>query len=122
MNAKPFLHIALLINFLIVITSCHPKEEFDISSTLKFSTDSIFIDTSFTTVTTITRVINIYNNSSLPVLIEKFLGNGSNSMFRFNIDGEPGPVVEDIEIMAHDSLFLFLNATIDLMMRIHLYH
>jgi len=34
-------------------------------------------------------------------------------MFRFNIDGEPGPVVEDIEIMAHDSLFLFLNATID---------
>ena len=42
-------------------------------------------------------MINIYNNSSLPVLIEKFLGNGSNSMFRFNIDGEPGPVVEDMK-------------------------
>ena len=114
MIQKPFLNIVILINFLIIITSCHPKEEYDTSSSLKFSTDSVFIDTSFTTVTTITRVINIYNNSSLPILIEKvFLGNGNNSMFRFNIDGEPGPVVEDIEIMAHDSLFLFLNATID---------
>ncbi len=114
MKNKLIIHILVIINFFLIITSCHPKEEFDKNSLLKFSTDSIFIDTSFTTVTTITRVINIYNYSSMPILIDKvYLANGSNSMFRFNIDGEPGPVVEDIEIMAQDSLFLFLNATID---------
>lgn len=108
------IYLTILLLFILLIISCHPEREYDRYSLLKFSSDSVFIDTSFATVTTITRIIKVYNTSSKPILIDKvYLSNGSNSMFRFNIDGEPGPIVIDLEIDAKDSLFLFINATID---------
>lgn len=39
-----------------------------------------------------------------------FLAGGDKSTFRLNVDGEPGTRFDDIEIRAHDSIFVFVEA------------
>lgn len=81
---------------------------------LGFSTDSILFDTVFAQVGSTTKTFRIYNNESQPMNISKVsLGGGTNSQFRINVDGISGTSLSDIDILAGDSLYVFVQVTVN---------
>lgn len=110
---KPLCIIAALVA--VLAYSCNNREwNDDPNFELKFSSDTIFFDTIFTSIGTCTYNIKIYNTSNKPVNIKQIiLKNGEASPFRINVDGVSGTTFNDVEIYANDSLFLFAKATID---------
>jgi hypothetical protein len=42
------------------------------------------------------------------------LGEGENSRYRLNVDGLAGRVFEDVELLANDSMFIFIETTLDI--------
>ncbi|MBK9735613.1 MAG: hypothetical protein IPO92_11850 [Saprospiraceae bacterium] len=67
----------------------------------------------FTSLGSSTRFIKIFNPKSEPILINVTLKNQNNSFFRINADGIKGPIIEDLEINAKDSIYIFVEVTID---------
>jgi len=81
---------------------------------LEFSEDTVHFDTVFTTVGSITLPLKLYNNYTEALLIENIqLQGGDASQFRINVDGESGINFSQIEIPANDSLYLFIEVTVD---------
>ena len=81
---------------------------------LDLSTKSILFDTVFTTVGSTTKYFKVYNKHDQPIKISSIrLGGGSNSNFRINVDGTPGIQLNDIEIAAKDSAFVFVEVTVN---------
>jgi len=84
------------------------------SGNLAFSRDTIFLDTVFTNTSSSTRTLKIFNKSSNNITIPNIqLGRGENSFYRLNVDGIDGKSFENIDILAKDSIFIFIEATID---------
>lgn len=113
-NTIPFLVIAS--SLLILLFSCKKEDDIitDPSARLEFSTDSVSFDTVFTTVGSFTKQLKVYNRNNKKIRISNIsLANGSSSLFRMNVDGIPGTSVNDIEINADDSLFVFIKVTVD---------
>ena len=102
-----------LLTFLL-FNSCK-KEEFETGQAdLRFSVDTIIFDTVFTTVGSATQVFQVYNNGNKDLIISSIrLANGDNSNFRLNVDGLPGKSFSNVEIGANDSLFIFVEVTVD---------
>lgn len=86
----------------------------DPDAVLRFSDDTVHFDTVFTTVGSITLPLKIFNdyNTSLEVSNISIAG-GEASQFRLNVDGEPGSSFSTIEVPPHDSLYLFIEVTVD---------
>jgi hypothetical protein len=85
----------------------------DISNKLEFSQDSLRFDTLFSETGSTTAWITLRNKSSQPMRIQTVrLRNNGTDGFRLNLDGEPGTRFEQVEIPAHDSMFLFVSVTV----------
>ena len=109
---KP-LHVFLLIAAFII--SCK-KESFIRSGNAKLSTstDTLAFDTLFTSVGSVTRYFRIFNDNDQKLRLSKIeLAGGNSSAFKLNVDGLPGPAVDDVEIAANDSVYVFVTAKID---------
>jgi hypothetical protein len=105
----------LLLISILIFESCR-KDEFttDKSAKLAFSTDTVYFDTILTTVGSITKRFKIYNpNDQNIVISELYLGGGTNSPYRLNVDGVKGNTHKEIEIRRKDSLYVFVEVTID---------
>lgn len=105
-----------LVMLLAVLTSGCRKVQFseDPALQLEFSADTILFDTVFTTIGSVTLPLKVYNRNTEAVRIDEIeLVGGSESPFRVNIDGEVGPSVSDWPILAEDSLWVFLEVTVD---------
>jgi len=100
----------------IIFASC--RDDFSFSNStgdLTFSQDTIFLDTVFTNISSSTRTFKVFNNSSEDIVIPRVaLSEGENSNYRLAVDGVPGRVFEDVELLAKDSLFVFVEATLDI--------
>ncbi len=84
------------------------------SGELRFSRDTIFLDTVFTNISSSTRTLKIYNKSKQNITIPTIkLGRGEQSFYRLNVDGISGKSFENIDILSKDSIFVFVEATID---------
>ena len=108
--------ILLIIFTIISVFSCKKKDKIDSNSALKltFSTDTVFFDTVFTTVGSVTQRLMVHNNNAGKLLVSSIrLGGGSHSVFSLNIDGTPATAVSDVEIAAHDSIFIFVKVTLN---------
>jgi hypothetical protein len=82
---------------------------------LSFSRDTVYLDTVFTNIGSATYNLRVYNRSSENVLIERVrLGQGSDSKFRLNVDGLSGQEFEDVELLAKDSMYVFVETTVDI--------
>ena len=78
------------------------------------SRDTVWFDTVFTNMGSMTKKFLIRNNSNETVNLDKvYIPSGNNSNYRFNVNGFVGPSVEDIELEAHDSMYVFVEVTID---------
>ncbi len=101
---------------IILMASCRDDFDFDLSTgELGFSQDTVFLDTVFTNIGSSTRTFKVYNNSSNDIVIPRVaLGQGDDSRYRISVDGVPGKIFEDVELLAKDSLFVFVETTVDI--------
>lgn len=84
------------------------------SGNLDFSADTVVFDTVFTTVGSTTKKLKIYNNDTKTLNVESIeLVGGANSPFRINVDGLSGTNFSNLEIEGKDSLFIFVEVTLD---------
>ncbi len=68
----------------------------------------------FTTIGSSTKTLKVYNRYKQPIIISNIeLAGGKNSKYRLNIDGMPINSTTDYELAAEDSIFIFVEVTID---------
>lgn len=106
----------LLFLVLIVVSSCR-KDFSTIPSfgKLEFSKDTVFLDTIFTNIGSATYNLKVYNRGNKAITIPKIsLENGTSSNYRLNVDGIPGKEFFNIDILAKDSIYIFVETTIDI--------
>jgi len=100
--------------FITTTNSCK-KEQFYSKGNLSFSVDTVVFDTIFTTIGSTTQNFKFYNNDNKKLLIEEIeLMGGKNSPFRINIDGISDILHKNIEMLAKDSLYGFVEVTLDI--------
>ncbi|MEO8146016.1 MAG: hypothetical protein ABI723_00200 [Bacteroidia bacterium] len=105
----------LLITIILWMSSCK-KDTFitDSSAKLEFSEDTIIFDTVFVTMGSTNNQLIVHNNNNQKINISSIrLAGGTSSSFRINVDGTPGYIFKDIEIAANDSIFIFVEVTVD---------
>ncbi|WP_046745495.1 hypothetical protein [Kordia zhangzhouensis] len=113
---KKFLYTFLILAITILWSSCR-KDFVTVPSSgqLQFSKDTVFLDTVFTNIGSSTYNLKVYNRSDDDINIPSIqLGEGSASKYRLNVDGIAGKVFEDIELLANDSMYIFIETTIDI--------
>tara|TARA_R110002074_G_scaffold329028_3_gene499533 strand:- start:445 stop:1959 length:1515 start_codon:yes stop_codon:yes gene_type:complete len=100
----------------VSITSCR-KDFSTIPSfgQLEFSKDTVFLDTIFTNIGSATYNLKVYNRGNDDITIPNIaLERGLGSNYRLNVDGIPGKNFQNIDILAKDSIFIFVETTIDI--------
>ncbi|MFO7672349.1 MAG: hypothetical protein R6V74_01425 [Lutibacter sp.] len=105
----------LCVLILLVFSSCRKDFSAELSSgKLSFSKDTVYLDTVFTNIGSSTYNLKVYNKSNKNISVPYIgLGKGENSFYRLNVDGIPGKIFENVEILAKDSLYIFIETTID---------
>jgi hypothetical protein len=104
---------SILVCFALMLGSCG-KKNFLSKKNLEFSIDTLVFDTVFTTIGSTTKQFKIYNRENKPLKIEEIeLMGGANSPFRLNVDGNMGSSLKNIEVLANDSLFAFVEVTLN---------
>lgn len=107
--------LLLLIGFTVSLTSC--RNDFDFESSnggLRFSKDTVYLDTVFTNIGSSTYTLKVYNRSDKNISIPSLkLGKGMASKYRLMVDGMPGQEFENVEMLAKDSMFIFVSVTAD---------
>jgi len=100
---------------LLIFSSCRKDFSAELSSSeLSFSKDTVYLDTVFTNIGSSTYNLKVYNKSNNAISIPTIkLGRGENSFYRLNVDGTPGKYFENIEILAKDSIYIFVETTIN---------
>lgn len=108
-----FLFFIILI---VSITSC--RKDFNTIPSfgqLEFSKDTVFLDTIFTNIGSATYNLKVYNRSNEDITIPNVsLEKGSSSNYRLNVDGIPGKDFQNIDILSKDSIFIFVETTVDI--------
>lgn len=109
-------YVLLSVLMLVLWTSCRKDFSTDPSTgDLLFSKDTVYLDTVFTNIGSSTYNLKVYNRSDNDIHIPTVrLGQGENSYYRLNIDGIAGKTFENIEIPAKDSIFVFVETTVDI--------
>jgi hypothetical protein len=108
-------YLIVIIISIIGFTSCRKDFTAELSSgNLVFSKDTVFLDTVFTNIGSSTYNLKVYNKSSHAIAIPNIkLGKGENSLYRLNVDGIPGKQFQNVEILAKDSMYVFVETTIN---------
>ncbi|PHR70876.1 MAG: hypothetical protein COA67_07730 [Lutibacter sp.] len=100
---------------LVLVASC--RDDFEtVASTgeLSFSKDTVYLDTVFTNIGSSTYNLKVYNKSNNDINIPSVrLALGESSNYRLNVDGIPGKIFDNIEILAKDSIYIFVETTVD---------
>lgn len=93
-----------------------PQEALVTANGLEFSSDTVYLDTVFSTIGSSTRVLKVYNRSDVDVVVPRIaFGRGAGSYFRMNVNGIGGKEVLSTEILAGDSIYIFIEVTADVM-------
>ncbi|GAA3777161.1 hypothetical protein [Flavobacterium ginsengiterrae] len=111
--------ILFIFGIIIAFSSC--RTDFDTvasSGDLKFSKDTVYLDTVFKNIGSSTYQLKVYNRSkndiSIPIVQLK---KGLNSKYRMTVDGmsgNQGKIFKDVTLLAKDSLYIFIETTADI--------
>ena len=100
----------------VLWSSC--RTDFDTipsSGNLEFSKDTIFLDTIFSNIGSSTYDLKVYNPLKEDINIPLIqLSRGEESRYRLNVDGVAGKSFSDISIPARDSIYIFIETTVDI--------
>ena len=108
-----------LIPLLILIMAMSCRRDVDKVTTdpgvqLYFSDLVVQFDTIFTSVGSVTKQLRVYNPSQEAVRISSIsIGGDQRAYFRMNVDGQPGSTVNNVFLAGKDSLYIFIDVTID---------
>ena len=109
--------ILILVFVLFIAFESCTEDVFEAEPTtgeLVFSKDTVYLDTVFSNISSSTRTFKVYNRSNDFLRIPTVkLANGSESFYRLNVNGQSGKSFENIEILPKDSIYVFVEATID---------
>ncbi|WOD43143.1 hypothetical protein [Hwangdonia lutea] len=113
---RNILYFICTICFLMLWSSCRKDFEFSPSTgSLQFSKDTVYLDTVFTNIGSSTYNLKVYNKSDNDISIPSVrLAQGVASNYRLNVDGIAGKSFDNIQVLANDSLFIFVETTIDI--------
>jgi hypothetical protein len=100
----------------ITLSSCRQDFVFEPSTgDLKFSRDTIYLDTVFANIGSSTYTLKVYNRSNKDIKIPSIrLAKGVGSKYRMTVDGMTGfenRVFRDVELLAKDSMYIFIETT-----------
>lgn len=112
-SATRFAQCVAIVIASIFAMSCSDDEQFttDKSAYLRFSVDTVQFDTLFNSVSSETKRLIVYNRNDKGVRLNSVsLQSGGNAGFQMNVDGQYGATVKDVEILANDSIFIFIEA------------
>jgi len=113
---KKTLYFLICFSFLLLWSSC--RKDFNFSSSdgnLSFSKDTVYLDTVFTNIGSSTYNLKVYNRSNEDISIPNVkLALGESSEYRLNVDGIAGKSFDNVEILAKDSMYIFVETTIDI--------
>src|SRR5690606_33041218 len=107
-------HILLLFVSIIAlsVTSCRNDFEFEASTGgLEFSKSTVYLDTVFTGISSSTYMLKVYNRSDKDIKIPSIQLGKPDSKYRLMVDGMPGTSFNNVELMAKDSMFVFIETT-----------
>ncbi|HUH73322.1 MAG TPA: hypothetical protein VLZ75_02840 [Chitinophagales bacterium] len=107
--------VSLFASGCLFFTSCK-KDKINQSSSvqLNFLTDTLTFDTVFVSLGSTTKSFTVRNTDRSAVEISKiYLKNGANSPFRLTIDGDPVNSAQNVIIPAKDSIYIFVEVTVD---------
>ncbi|WP_036930433.1 choice-of-anchor Q domain-containing protein [Prevotella sp. 10(H)] len=113
---RKLLHLIIYVALFAALFACSNDDDFssDGNLTLKFSADKIRFDTVFSHIGSATKQFKIYNRSDKSLVISSIqIMNPDKSGFRMNIDGEKGTSLSNVEILKKDSLFGFIEVTVN---------
>lgn len=107
--------VFMVVGVALFFAACRKEDDFiDKPVNLRFSTDSVLFDTVFTTIGSHTEWLKVYNPSDQNIKLDYIrLAGGDESNFRINVNGVAASGLSDVEIMANDSVFLFIEVTVD---------
>ena len=113
---KRLLYFIITFSLVLLWSSCRKDFEFSPSTgSLQFSKDTVYLDTVFTNIGSSTYNLKVYNRSNEDILIPSVrLGLGEASSYRLNVDGVSGKTFENVQILAEDSLYVFIETTVDI--------
>lgn len=106
--------VATIVGVTFFFSSCKKNDLPDTGGVLSFSTDTVQFDTIFSTMGSTTKAFKVYNPGNKSVVIDEIkLAGGNTSQFRLNIDGSPVNKATNVEIESGDSLYIFVEVTVD---------
>ena len=101
--------------FLILLFSCK-KESFITSpdAAVNITADTLHYDTVFASTGSITQAFKIINenNQKLKISSVKLMGSSA-SAFKINVDGYASPEVDNLELEANDSIYVFVSVSVN---------
>lgn len=111
MKKNGYLFFLFSILFL-TLSSCRKDFDFEpLNHSLVLSKDTIFLDTIFTNTSTTVQRLKVYNKSNKNISIHSVrLANGMSSDYQLIVDGLAGKQFSNVEILAKDSLAIFISA------------
>lgn len=110
------IHNAIFILIIIILLSSCRKDFGTIISPgkLEFSKDTVLLNRVFDDISSSTQQFKVYNRSDEAITIPSIsLERGNSSFYRLNVDGISGKSFENIDILAKDSIYVFVEATVD---------
>ncbi len=113
MPVKPLFFLFACLS--MVFLSCKKDKTLtDPSAKVSFSQDSVLFDTVFTTIGSTTRAIRVINKNNQKINISSVsLEQGNASNFFLNVDGVKGRQVNGVEILANDSIYIFIQVNVN---------
>jgi len=114
---KPISLFFFLVTFFLCLFLASCKKDSFITSEfarLNITTDSLKYDTVFTTTGSVTRSFKIINDNNQKLRLAKVkLMGGITSAYKMNVDGAATTEVNNLDIEANDSIYVFVSVTIN---------
>ena len=110
-------HFILFISCIVLVSASSCRKDFSTIPSygnLEFSKDTVFLDTIFENIGSATYNLKIYNRGRNAITVPRIkLEKGSSSNYRLSVDGVPGKDFNDIDILARDSIYVFIETTVN---------
>ncbi|MRH99786.1 hypothetical protein GH721_04495 [Kriegella sp. EG-1] len=110
-----------ILTFILITSGMACRKNFEYAPSagnLEFSKDTVFLDTIFSNIGSSTYSLKVYNPTRDDIEIPSIrLQNGIQSGYRLNVDGVSGKAFKNIPILAQDSMFIFIETTLDISAR-----
>ena len=114
MNGKLISWIIALILMGLLFNSCRDEPVYSGNNAMiSTSMDTLTFDTVFTQIGTTTKFFKIYNEEEATIFIDEISLVDQTGHFRMNVDGTSGNTAKDVQIAGKDSIYVFVEATVD---------